>query len=54
MAKKREITIKEMVSALPKGMTQEQLEEALRHGKQALIKAIVNAHIKENQSKEGA
>ena len=52
MPKKTNIKIKEFTSELPEGMTEEQLEEALRPGRQAFM--IVNSHIKDYQDKEGA
>lgn len=55
MPKKTNITIKEITSDLPEGMTEEQLEQALRPGRQALIRMIVNSIIKDYKSgKEGA
>lgn len=54
MPKKTDIKIKEITSDLPEGMTEEQLEEALRPGRQAFIRMIVNSHIKDHQGKEGA
>lgn len=52
MPKKADITIKEFTSELPEGMTEEQLEEALRPGRQAFIRLIVNSHIQDYQDKE--
>lgn len=54
MPKKINITIKEFTSDLPEGMTEEQLEQALRPGRQAMIRLIVNSIIKDYQGKEEA
>lgn len=54
MAKKSDVKIKLVTADMPEDITAEELEQALRPCRQALIRALVQTYIREHEKKEGA